>query len=228
MEKYAVIVAGGSGSRMNSKLPKQFIEIGSLPVLMHTISQFFLADSNMNIILVLPENQIDTWYMLCGKFQFSTQKITIVKGGSTRYQSCKNGIMSIPEEEALVAVHDAVRPFVNPKIINEGFQLALEKGAAICAVESKDSVRVIFPDGSNNAIERKTLRLIQTPQIFQLKILKKAYQVEDCDKFTDDASVVEAAGYPVFLYEGSYHNIKITTNDDLALAEVLLASDLDK
>lgn len=226
MEKYAVIVAGGTGSRMNSKLPKQFIEIGSLPVLMHTLLQFKKADSKIKIILVLPENQIDTWNKLCVKYDFDASKVKIVIGGSTRFQSCKNGIFSIENENALVAIHDAVRPFVSVEIIEKGYHMAAELGSAICAVESKDSARIIGEDGTNTSIERKQLRLIQTPQVFQLKNLKLAYSVPDQGIFTDDASVIEAAGFPIFLYEGDYKNIKITTPEDCTVAEVFIKQNI--
>ncbi len=224
MEKYAVIVAGGSGSRMNSKLPKQFIEIGSLPVLMHTVLQFKKADFAIKVKLVLPESQIDSWKNLCEKHSFFPENLELVIGGNTRYQSCKNGIFSIENENAIVAIHDGVRPFVTTKIINEGFSLASEKGTAICAVESKDSVRIINDLGENKALVRKNLKLIQTPQVFQLKILKKAYSLPESIQFTDDASVVEAAGFTINLFEGDYKNIKITTAEDLAFAQILLNS----
>lgn len=226
MEKYAVIVAGGTGSRMNSKLPKQFIEIGSLPVLMHTLLQFKRADSNIKIILVLPENQVDTWKELCVKYDFDASDIKIVLGGNSRFQSCKNGIFAIENETALVAIHDAVRPFVSTLIIEKGYQIAGELGNAICAVQSKDSARILNENGTNYSIERKQLRLIQTPQVFQLKNLKLAYSVAEQDIFTDDASVVEAAGFSINLFEGDYKNIKITTPEDHTLAEVFLKHNL--
>lgn len=226
MEKYAVIVAGGTGSRMNSKLPKQFIEIGSLPILMHTLLQFNKADTNIKIILVLPENQIDVWNNLCEKYEFDASNVRIVIGGSSRFQSCKNGIFAIENENAIVAIHDAVRPFVSTHIIEKGYQLAAELGNAICAVQSKDSARIINENGANSSIERKQLRLIQTPQVFQLKNLKLAYSVPEQDIFTDDASVVEAAGFSINLFEGDYKNIKITTPEDHTLAEVYLKHNL--
>jgi 2-C-methyl-D-erythritol 4-phosphate cytidylyltransferase len=221
MDEYAVIVAGGSGSRMQSKLPKQFIEIGGLPILMHTINQFKAYSSNLKIILVLPDYQIDTWEMLCLKFNFDGTKIEVVAGGATRFQSCKNGINAIKSDEAIVAIHDGVRPFVSAEIIKNGFELAIEKGTAVCCVTSKDSVR-FAEKNSNYALDRSKLRLIQTPQVFELKILKKAYSVLENETFTDDASVVESAGFPINLYEGDYRNIKITTQEDLYLAEIFL------
>lgn len=223
MDEYAVIVAGGSGSRMQSKLPKQFIEIGGLPILMHTINQFKGYSSNLNIILVLPDYQIDNWKLLCEKFKFDTSKILFVEGGATRFQSSKNGINAIKSNTAIVAIHDGVRPFVTNEIIKNGFILASKKGAAVCCVACKDSVRFIENNSlTNYSISRNNLRLIQTPQIFELNMLKKAYSVEENETFTDDASVVESDGVSINLYEGDYRNIKITTQEDLYLAEILL------
>jgi 2-C-methyl-D-erythritol 4-phosphate cytidylyltransferase len=223
MDEFAVIVAGGSGSRMKSKLPKQFIEIGSLPILMHTISQFKKATPSINIILVLPESQIVTWELLCVKHKFSHEKLTIVKGGETRFQSCKNGIEAIKSDDALVAIHDGVRPFVSEKIIHDGFELAKEEGSAVSAIPSKDSARYLGTDANSNiSLDRNRLRLVQTPQVFKLNILKKAYSALELPIFTDDASVVEHAGFPIHLYEGDMRNIKITTKEDIYLAELFL------
>jgi 2-C-methyl-D-erythritol 4-phosphate cytidylyltransferase len=221
MDEYAVIVAGGSGSRMHSKLPKQFIEIGGLPILMHTINQFKNYSSNLKIILVLPDYQIDTWKILCAKFKFDDSKIVVVSGGATRFQSCKNGILALKSDEAIVAIHDGVRPFVSNEIIKKGYELAYETGTAVCCVVSKDSARYV-ESFTNYALDRNRLKLIQTPQIFELKILKKAYSVIENETFTDDASVVESAGFPINLYDGDYKNIKITTQEDLYLAEIFL------
>lgn len=223
MNEYAVIVAGGSGSRMKAKLPKQFIEIGSLPILMHTIRQFQSYSSILKIILVLPENQIDTWENLQNKHHFFPENLQVVVGGDTRFQSCKNGIAAVHSEDGLVAIHDGVRPFVSTLIIKNSFDIAKEKGTAVCCVESKDSARYLKENGAHSeALDRKRLRLIQTPQTFQLKILKKAYESVELPTFTDDASVVEYAGHPIHLFEGDYKNIKITTEEDLLLAKIIL------
>jgi 2-C-methyl-D-erythritol 4-phosphate cytidylyltransferase len=226
MEEFAVIVAGGSGSRMNSKLPKQFIEIGGLPVLMHTINQFIRYSGNINIILVLPESQIESWHLLCLKHNYSPSNISLVKGGETRFQSCNNGIQAIKSDKATVAIHDGVRPFASTDLIKKGFELAKKKGTAVACVLSKDSARIIDPiKNTNSVLERSLVRLIQTPQIFQLNILKKAYSQSEKAIFTDDASVVEEAGFEINLFDGDYKNIKITTIDDLALAEIYLANE---
>lgn len=215
MKKYAIIVAGGSGSRMRSNLPKQFIEIGGLPVLMHTLIRFKEAFADIDLILVLPESQFDFWEELCQKHHFTVTH-QLVKGGNSRFQSGKNGL-SVIETDGIVAVHDGVRPFVSIDIIRESFEVAKAKGTAVVSVASKDSVRV-----NGQAIDRQTVRLIQTPQTFQVSIIKKAFETEELSTFTDDASVVEFAGFDINLIAGSYENIKITTPEDLEWAEIIL------
>ena len=213
-KKYAIIVAGGYGSRMNSDIPKQFIEIGGLPILMHTLKRFKEADAQIEIILVLPESQFEYWSDLCSTY--STVPHQLVKGGKTRFQSGLNGLQVI-DGEGLVAIHDGVRPFVSVDIINESFKVAAEKGTAVVSVASKDSVRI-----NGQSIDRSTVKLIQTPQTFQISLLKRAFETEELNTFTDDASVAEHAGFKINLIEGSYENIKITTPEDLLWAEVLL------
>lgn len=218
MKKYAIIVAGGSGSRMKSNLPKQFMEIGGLPILMHTLKKFKEANADIELILVLPESQFAFWNELC-EIHAEFMKIIphqLVAGGKSRFQSGKNGL-DVIENEGLVAIHDGVRPFVSAEIINESFRIAEEKGTAVVSVASKDSVRI-----NGKAIDRATIRLIQTPQTFQTYLLKKAFETEELATFTDDASVAEHAGFTINLIEGSYENIKITTPEDLLWAEVLL------
>jgi 2-C-methyl-D-erythritol 4-phosphate cytidylyltransferase len=217
-KKYAIIVAGGSGSRMKSDLPKQFIEIGGLPILMHTLKRFKEADSDIELILVLPESQFEFWGELCEVHSEFMQSVPhqLVAGGKSRFQSGKNGLEVIAHE-GLVAIHDGVRPFVSSEIINESFRTAEEKGTAVVSVASKDSVRV-----NGQAIDRSTVRLIQTPQTFQISLIRKAFETPELATFTDDASVAEHAGFEIHLIEGSYENIKITTPEDLLWAEVLL------
>lgn len=214
VKKYAIIVAGGSGSRMKSDIPKQFIEVGGLPILMHTLKRFKEADVDIEIILVLPETQFEFWETLCSKYTTVAHKL--VKGGKTRFQSGLNGLQAI-ENEGLVAIHDGVRPFVSVDIINESFKIAAVNGTAIVSVASKDSVRV-----NGQAVDRSTVRLIQTPQTFQIPLIKKAFETEELSTFTDDASVAEHAGFEINLIEGNYENIKITTPEDLIWAEVIL------
>ncbi len=215
IKKYAIIVAGGSGSRMKSDIPKQFIEVGGLPILMHTLKRFKEADSDIELILVLPEDQFEYWDELC--LRYPTVQLQLVKGGETRFQSGLNGLQVI-DNEGLVAIHDGVRPFVSVEIINESFKIAAEKGTAIVSVPSKDSVRV-----NGQAIDRSTVRIIQTPQTFQISLIKKAFETEELSTFTDDASVAENAGFEIHLIEGNYENIKITTPEDLLWAEVILS-----
>lgn len=212
-KKYAIIVAGGSGSRMKSDIPKQFMEVEGLPILMHTLKRFKEADSEIEIILVLPESQFEYWNELCSTH--TTVPHQLIKGGNTRFQSGLNGLQVI-DSEGLVAIHDGVRPFVSVDIINESFKIAYEKGTAIVSVPSKDSVRV-----NGRAIDRSTVRLIQTPQTFQISLIKKAFETKELSTFTDDASVAEYAGFEINLIEGNYENIKITTPDDLLLAKII-------
>lgn len=220
MNRYAVIVAGGSGSRMGSDTPKQFLPIGNAPILMHTIKRFFTSNEQVNIILVLPEEQIERWHQLCEKYSFSIPHL-IVAGGMNRFQSVRNGLNSIGDTEGLVAIHDGVRPFISKRIIEESYSTAQKKGNAIATVDLKDSIRLI--DGKENkAVDRTTYKSVQTPQTFQIQQIRNAFHKATNTNFTDDASVAEAAGYAVELIEGSYDNIKITTPEDLAMAEVIM------
>jgi 2-C-methyl-D-erythritol 4-phosphate cytidylyltransferase len=220
--KYAIIVAGGSGTRMNNDLPKQFILIAGKPLLMHTIECFNKYSTDIHIILVLPSHQIDTWNRLCREFNFKFE-LKIIAGGSTRFESVRNGLNSINELNGLVAIHDGVRPFIPYSIIEESFQAAEKYGSGITSIPLKDSIR--FVNGEKNRSEdRKKFRLMQTPQTFDLSLIKKAYQLANDINFTDDATVIENSGSVVHLIEGSYDNIKITTPEDLYLAEGIIKS----
>jgi 2-C-methyl-D-erythritol 4-phosphate cytidylyltransferase len=218
--KYALIVAGGSGSRMNAELPKQFIPIGGIPILIHTLKRFADYSSDIKIILVLPKNEIANWEVIAGKYFFKNP-IQTVSGGSSRYQSVKNGLYCIKEKEALVAIHDGVRPFISRAIIHESFVKAEKYGNAITSVPLKDSIRIVEGEKSRSA-DRSSFRLIQTPQTFKYSVIMKAYQTSELSSFTDDASVAEHAGEEIKLIEGSYSNIKITTSEDLIVAEGIL------
>lgn len=220
MKKYSLIVAGGSGTRMNHSLPKQFIKIGNYPILMHTIFQFTRLNEPLEIILVLPENEIDTWNELVAAYNFKIQ-VQIVYGGSTRVESVKNGLAQIKEENSLVAIHDGVRPFIRPEIIQKSFDIAQEKGNAIVAVNPKDSIREIKGD-RNVSRNRADYRLIQTPQTFKTPLIQEAYQQKNIELFTDDAGVAENNGLHIHLIEGDYRNIKITTPEDLLIAKAFL------
>jgi 2-C-methyl-D-erythritol 4-phosphate cytidylyltransferase len=220
LPKYAIIVAGGSGSRMNSELPKQFIPIGGIPILIHTLKRFIDYSSDIRIILVLPENEIANWEVIASKYFFKNP-LEIVGGGASRYESVKNGLQCIKEKEALVAIHDGVRPFVSKNIIHESFIKAEIYGNAITAVPLKDSIRIVDGDKSRSA-DRTTFRLIQTPQTFKYSVIGKAYQTPELASFTDDASVAEYTGEQIRLIDGSYSNIKITTSEDLVIADGIL------
>lgn len=218
MRKYVVIVAGGSGSRMKSELPKQFIELAGLPILMHTIKAFHFDD--IKIILVLPEPQIAFWQQLLSQHQFDVPH-EIVEGGVARFDSVKNGLDAIQETNGLVAIHDGVRPLIGREIISNSFSQAEKHGNAIISIALKDSIRSVS-EHSNQQEDRSRFRLIQTPQTFQLKLIKEAFLQAYDPLFTDDASVLEKAGHSIHLIEGSYQNIKITTPEDLLTAESFL------
>ena len=219
MKAYAVIVAGGKGLRMGGDVPKQFLPIGGKPVLMHTIEAFRRALDDVEIVLVLPAEQHDYWQKLCKDYKFHSPEL-IAKGGETRYHSVKNGLSLLPNDiEAVVGVHDGVRPFVSKETIRRCFAAAAEGKAVVPVVAVVETVRQILPDGKSVTRPRDEYRLVQTPQTFPLALLKEAYQQPFSDAFTDDASVVEALGKDIVMIEGNRENIKITTPSDLRIAE---------
>ncbi|MFN6945784.1 MAG: 2-C-methyl-D-erythritol 4-phosphate cytidylyltransferase [Cytophagaceae bacterium] len=220
LNRYALIVAGGSGTRMNSSMPKQFLVVAGKPILMHTIEKFLEADPYTQIILVLPFSELLTWKALCVDFNFH-KKIKLAEGGKSRYESVRNGLKTIHEDEALVAIHDGVRPCISPEIINKSYEVAALYGNAIASVALKDSIRMISSE-ANSSVDRNAFRLIQTPQTFRFSLIKEAYSSTELPHFTDDASVAENAGMKIYLIEGSYQNIKITMPEDLMFAESLL------
>lgn len=219
MNKYAIIVAGGKGVRMGAEIPKQFLELNGKPILVHTIEKF-LSIPYINIILTLPEAHISLWNALKGKY-FSGNNIITVIGGAERFHSVLNGLNAIKDSEGLIAIHDGVRPLVSTEIINNSFEVSKDKGSAVTAVFLKDSIRKVTPSG-NTSKNRKDYRAIQTPQTFNLKLLKKAFKQPYSEEFTDDASVFEAEGNSIELIEGDYSNIKITTKEDLVFATSIL------
>jgi 2-C-methyl-D-erythritol 4-phosphate cytidylyltransferase len=222
MNKYAIIVAGGNGSRMNSTIPKQFLMLKGKPVLYYAINAFLETYDDCKIILVLAEEHIGMGQEIVDAF-FDYKRITITKGGRTRFHSVQNGLAQIQDEDSVIFVHDAVRPILGAALINRCYESVLEFGSAIPVVDCKDSVRMITEDG-NEAIERSNIKLVQTPQVFHGKILLPAFfNIDYKDKFTDEASVVEAFGLKVSLVEGDDANIKITKPTDLIIAESLLA-----
>jgi 2-C-methyl-D-erythritol 4-phosphate cytidylyltransferase len=224
MKKYAVIVAGGSGTRMGGSLPKQFLLLRDKPVLYYSIKAFLEAYADMQIILVLPVEYTDMGQEIIDAY-FDKDKIRITAGGDTRFQSVKNGLQLI-EEEAIVFVHDGVRCLLTSQLIHRCYSMAVETGSAIPAIPSKDSVRLITEEG-NDAIDRNKVMLIQTPQTFHSKILLPAFQIDYKDKFTDEATVAEAYGLKLSLVEGEETNIKITKPVDMLLAERILEEQLN-
>ncbi|WP_316803214.1 2-C-methyl-D-erythritol 4-phosphate cytidylyltransferase [Pedobacter nototheniae] len=219
MKHYAVIVAGGSGSRMQTEIPKQFLLLQNLPVLMHTIIAFSQSDYNPKILVVLNKDQHPYWAKLCTDFNFKT-KHQVIAGGNERFYSVKNAIDSI-DGEGFVAIHDAVRPLCTKQLIDRCFEEAEKVGNIIAALPSNDSVRIL-KDGKTSAVKRDEVYLVQTPQTFNLETLKTAYKQDYNLAFTDDASVVEAAGYAINIAEGERNNIKITYPTDLDFAEMVL------
>ena len=217
--KYIIIVAGGSGSRMGSIIPKQFLKLLGLPILMHTLKKFQQTVVGGEIILVLPEKEQSTWQSLCEKHQFDIPH-QIVNGGETRFHSVQNALQKL-NKKSIVVIHDGVRPLVSETVINNCIQSAEKFGAAIPALPMQDSLRKISENGSQIA-ERNQFVLVQTPQCFQSEVILKAYQQEYHKSFTDDASVVEQLGHNIYLVEGNKENIKITTPEDLKMAEVLI------
>lgn len=220
MKFYAIIVAGGSGRRMNSALPKQFIPLLGKPILMHTIDAFYQSSTKPEIILVLNSSSIPYWEKLCRDYSFDVPHL-IVKGGDERFFSVKNALETI-ENEGIAAIHDAVRPIVSKDLIERAFYEATKQQAVIPVMESRDSIRKLETNGNTQVVPRSEILLVQTPQVFQVNILKKAYHSDYLASFTDDASVVEAMGINIHTIQGESTNIKITYNEDLAIAELLM------
>lgn len=218
MNKYILIVAGGKGLRMGGDIPKQFLPIGGKPVLMRTMEAFHSYDSSIHIILVLPVSQQAYWKELCETYHFALSH-RIADGGETRFHSVKNGL-ELVDKEGLVGVHDGVRPFVSQEVIARCFSEAETKKAVIPVIGVVETVRHLTGEGSET-VPRDQYKLVQTPQVFEVSLLKKAYDQSFTADFTDDASVVEAMGEKIWLVEGNRENIKLTTPFDLKLAEVL-------
>lgn len=219
MKKFVLIVAGGSGSRMNSVVPKQFMIISGKPVLMHTVRRFYEFNPSSEIIVVLPKEQIPTWNKLCDDYRFRI-KHNVVEGGSVRFESVRNGLSKI-EGEGLVAIHDGVRPLVSRETIKRCFETAEMKGNAVPVMPVNESLRKIDGD-FNNAVDRSEYVSVQTPEVFRVSEIKEAYKSDYKDTFTDDAGVLEHAGFKINLVEGNKENIKITHPVDIIIAETLI------
>jgi len=219
MKKFAIIVAGGTGSRMNNNTPKQFLLLHGKPVLYYTINTFLKAYDDLQVILVLPEEHLAAGKEIIDAF-FDHKRILVSIGGRTRFHSVQNGLQLV-NEESIVFVHDAVRCLVSVDLVRRCYDAALENGSAIPVIDIKDSIRMITGD-QNEALERNTIKLVQTPQTFHSKILLPAFNIDYKDKFTDEATVVEAFGLKVQLVEGEENNFKITRPVDLVVAERLI------
>lgn len=223
MKRYAIIVAGGKGLRMGGELPKQFIPIEGRPVLMRTLDTFHSCDPSIQIILVLPRDHQPYWHALCEEYAFGVPH-RIADGGATRFHSVQNGLTLVDATEALVAVHDGVRPFVSHAVIEECYREAATHGAVVPVVPVVETLRKLDAENATQSVtvDRSAYRLVQTPQTFSASLLRQAYEQPYRDTFTDDASVVESLGATVILVEGNRENIKLTTPFDLTVAKALL------
>lgn len=223
MEKYAVIVAGGSGSRMGGGMPKQFRSLSGRPMLWWSLRSFHEENPSTQLIVVLPEDFISLWkdfFQTLPDFDRFEHKIAC--GGATRTESVINGLKLIDDPESLVAVHDGARPLVSASIIRKGWEMARESGAAIPVVAVSDSLRELTGEKDSRNVDRGKFRAVQTPQIFLTSVLKNAYSRTMGQTFTDDASAVESTGIKVILFEGSPDNIKVTTPKDMLLAQLMI------
>ena len=218
---YVIIVAGGKGLRMGSDIPKQFLPIGGKPVLMRTLERFRAYDEALQIILVLPEAQQDYWRGLCEQYHFEVE-YQLSNGGQTRFHSVQNGLALVPDDaEGVVGVHDGVRPFPSIEVIRNCYETAREKKAVIPVIPVVETVRHLEGEQSVT-VPRGDYRLVQTPQTFDIQLLKAANRQPYNDGFTDDASVVESYGHEITLVEGNRENIKITTPYDIIVAEAII------
>ena len=220
---YAIIVAGGKGLRMGAPVPKQFLPIGGKPVLMRTVERFRTYSGDLKIILVLPKDQQPFWQELCSRHGFQAG-LLYADGGDTRFISVRNGLELIPDgAQGAVAVHDGVRPFPSIEIISQCYETAKRTGTAVPVVPVVETLR--RTDGIT--VPRSDYRLVQTPQVFDIQLLKEAYRQPYSERFTDDASVVEAAGYAITTVDGNRENIKITTPFDMIVAEALAGQEAE-
>lgn len=217
--RFALIVAGGSGSRMNTEVPKQFLELAGKPVIMHTFEAFNSFDPSIQFVLVLPKSEFPRWRQLCEKHRFKLAH-QLAEGGNNRFESVKNGLDCITED-GIVFIHDGVRPLVSQQTIKNCLNTASERGNALPVIPVSESVRYV--DGLKNySLDRSKYYLVQTPQTFQVSIIKKAYDQPFSSLFTDDASVLENTGIAINTVKGNRENIKITYPEDLRIAALML------
>ncbi len=222
MRRFVLISAGGSGTRMKTDLPKQFLEIAGKPLLIHTFEAFMQVDPSFEFVLVLPENTFDYWRKCCLEHQFR-QPYLLASSGPTRFHSVKSGLRLVPND-ALVAIHDGVRPLVSTRVILEVFQTAEKLGNAVPAIPVNESLR-ITDHAHSQPLAREKVRIVQTPQCFRADLIKKAYNRNFDESFTDDATLLEVDGHRINLVEGNRENLKITTPADLKIAAALLISE---
>lgn len=222
-----IIVAAGSGTRMKSNIPKQFLMLEGRLVLMRTIDVFASLSDICEIVVVLAEHQLDIWQELCEKYNFNVSH-TVVSGGATRTESVKRGLDAMKYKEGVVLIHDGVRPFVSHSTILSAINNAKEYGAAVPVVDVVDSMRMVCENGTNNVLDRSKCKIVQTPQSFDKKIIFKSYQINGNFSFSDDATLVESIGTRIKLFEGQRDNVKITTSEDLDLSQHILKSKLKK
>lgn len=219
MQKNVIIVAGGSGKRMAANIPKQFLLLKEIPILQHTIQRFLNYNNEINIVLVLPEKEIEYWKSICKKYNFKTN-YKIIKGGAERFFSVKNALSEIASE-GYTGIHDGVRPLVSIQTIATCFNAAKKFNAVVPVLDMVESVRRVA-ENKNFAVNRTDYKLVQTPQVFKTELIKKAYNQDYNSDFTDDARVIESIGQKVFIVDGNRENIKITSPTDLKIAEVLI------
>ncbi|MDP4282643.1 MAG: 2-C-methyl-D-erythritol 4-phosphate cytidylyltransferase [Bacteroidota bacterium] len=217
---FAIIVAGGSGNRMNASVPKQFLELGGKAILMHSVKAFYDYDPAIGIRVVLPEEHFPLWKKLCRQYSFDIPH-ELSKGGTTRTESVRHALQDIGDE-GLVAIHDGVRPLVSQNLIHTVFTTAFRTGNAVPAIPVTDSIREITTEG-NMPVCRDSLRIIQTPQVFDVNLIKKAYALASGNDYSDDATVFELLGMKICLVDGIRENIKITLPEDLVIASALLS-----
>lgn len=222
MKRAVIIVAGGKGLRMGMSTPKQFLDLDGMPILCRTVNQFRSFDPEIEVILVLPQGLGEFWRKLSQPF-LRPDSYRYVYGGAERFHSVKNAVDTLGPEVDIVGVHDGVRPLVSVSCIAQCYTQAALKGNAVPCINPPESIRTVAADGSSKIIDRNTVKLIQTPQVFHADVLRKAYQQPYTQMFTDDASVVEQYGETINLIEGEKNNIKITTFDDIYFAQFVIS-----
>jgi 2-C-methyl-D-erythritol 4-phosphate cytidylyltransferase len=220
MKNTVIIVAGGAGTRMGSAIPKQFLLIKGKPVLMHTIEKFITFDSSLDLIITLPENQMETWKNLCTQYNFNYNHKVVI-GGFTRFHSVQNALVEVAADSGIVAIHDGVRPLVSIETIKKCFEVAESKGNAIPAIQVNESIRRISGNASE-IVNRDGICIVQTPQVFKYNTIIAAYTQAYAPEFTDDASVVEKSGVSINFIDGNRENVKITFPADIVFVEKLL------